>query len=125
MTKKSNLNSIEQQIKKLQEKKKAIRIKKEKDIGKYLLKSWKVSSLSTKEIFDLIDKYSPQNSYSSSSENDYVNNDDSYDTNNYSDSMVDAEPELDTNYDDNYTDTIEDVENNYSNNNYTDTIEDV
>ena len=55
MAQQNELISIDEQIKKLQEKKKALQEKQERDIGKYLLKSWGVYALSTKKIFELID----------------------------------------------------------------------
>ena len=55
MAEQNELVSINVQIKKLQEKKKFLQEKQEKDIGKYLLKSWGAYSLSTKKIFELID----------------------------------------------------------------------
>ena len=61
MSKQNSLTSIEEQIKKLQEKKKLLQEKQEKEIGKYLLKSWDVSSLNIKSIFDLIDLNKPDN----------------------------------------------------------------
>ena len=59
MAKQNNLNSIEEQIKKLQEKKRSLQEKQEKDVGKYLLKSWDISSLEEKDIFKLIDLNKP------------------------------------------------------------------
>ncbi len=55
MAEQNELVSIDVQIKKLQEKKKFLQEKQEKDIGKYLLKSWSAYTLSTKKIFELID----------------------------------------------------------------------
>jgi|GEM_PF-2325007 len=59
MSKHSDLNSIDEQIIKLQEKKKSLQAKQEKEIGKYLLKSWNVSSLNLEDIFKLIDLNKP------------------------------------------------------------------
>ena len=59
MAKQNNLDSIEEQIVKLQEKKKALQEKQEKEIGKYLLKTWNLSSLNIKDIFALIDLNKP------------------------------------------------------------------
>ena len=42
MAEQNELLSIDEQIKKLQDKKKSLQEKQEKDIGKYLLKSWGV-----------------------------------------------------------------------------------
>lgn len=53
------LESIEEQIKKLQEKKAALIEKQEKDIGKYLIKKWSLSSLTTEEIYKIIDNNKP------------------------------------------------------------------
>ncbi|MDS0525321.1 hypothetical protein NNC19_06495 [Clostridium sp. SHJSY1] len=61
MVKKNEINSIDDKIKKLQDKKRALQEKKEKEIGKYLLKSWGISSLNNKDIFYLIDNNSPKN----------------------------------------------------------------
>ncbi|HEY5587937.1 MAG TPA: hypothetical protein VIK86_03165 [Candidatus Paceibacterota bacterium] len=59
MSKHNNLDSIDEQIIKLQEKKKLLQAKQEKEIGKYLLKSWDVSSLNQEDIFKLIDLNKP------------------------------------------------------------------
>jgi len=59
MSKHNNLDSIDEQIIKLQEKKKLLQAKQEKEIGKYLLKSWDVSSLIQEDIFKLIDLNKP------------------------------------------------------------------
>lgn len=56
----NSLESIDGQIKKLQEKKAALIEKQEKDVGKYLLKSWSISSLSTEEIYKIIDNNKPK-----------------------------------------------------------------
>jgi len=61
MAEQNELLSIDEQIKKLQEKKKSLQQKQEKDIGKYLLKSWGVYALSTKKIFELIDSKKDKN----------------------------------------------------------------
>lgn len=61
MAKQNNLDLIEEKIIKLQEKKKSLQEKQEKEIGKYLLKSWDVSSLDEKDIFKLIDLNKPNN----------------------------------------------------------------
>lgn len=53
------LESIEEQIKKLQEKKAALIEKQEKDIGKYLIKKWSLSSLTTEAIYKIIDNNKP------------------------------------------------------------------
>ena len=55
MAEQNELVSIDVQIKKLQERKKSLQEKQERDIGKYLLKSWGAYALSTKKIFELID----------------------------------------------------------------------
>ena len=55
MAEQNELISIDDQIMKLKEKKKSLQDKQERDIGKYLLKSWDVYALSTKKIFELID----------------------------------------------------------------------
>ena len=55
MAEQNDLVSIDVQIKKLQERKKSLQEKQERDIGKYLLKSWGAYALSTKKIFELID----------------------------------------------------------------------
>lgn len=59
MAKQNNLTSIEEQIRKLQEKKRTLQEKQEKEVGKYLLKSWDISSLEDKDIFKLIDSNKP------------------------------------------------------------------
>ncbi|HEY5535224.1 MAG TPA: hypothetical protein VIL99_09860 [Ignavibacteria bacterium] len=59
MSKHNNLDSIDEQIIKLQERKKLLQAKQEKEIGKYLLKSWNVSSLNVEDIFKLIDLNKP------------------------------------------------------------------
>lgn len=61
MVKKNEFNSIDEKIKKLQDRKKALQEKKEKEVGRYLLKTWGVSTLNNKDIFYLIDKSSPKN----------------------------------------------------------------
>ena len=61
MAKQNNLDLIEEKIIKLQEKKKLLQEKQEKEIGKYLLKSWDISSLNEKDIFKLIDLNKPKN----------------------------------------------------------------
>lgn len=53
------LGSIDEQIKKLQVKKAALIEKQEKDIGKYLIKKWSLSSLTTEEIYKIIDNNKP------------------------------------------------------------------
>lgn len=60
MVKRNELNSIDEKIKKLQDKKRSLQEKKEKEVGRYLLKSWGISSLSNKDIFYLIDNNSPK-----------------------------------------------------------------
>ena len=64
MAKQNNLTSIEEQIKKLQEKKRTLQERQEKEVGKYLLKSWDIASLDEKDIFKLIDLNKP-NSFDS------------------------------------------------------------
>ena len=59
MARQNNLNSIEEQILKLQDKKKLLQERQEKEIGKYLLKTWDLSSLNIKDIFALIDLNKP------------------------------------------------------------------
>lgn len=59
MSKHNNLDSIDEQIIKLQERKKSLQARQEKEIGKYLLKSWNVSSLDEEDIFKLIDLNKP------------------------------------------------------------------
>ena len=59
MSKHNILDSIDEQIIKLQEKKKSLQTKQEKEIGKYLLKSWDVLSLNKEDIFKLIDLNNP------------------------------------------------------------------
>lgn len=59
MSKHNILDSIDEQIIKLQEKKKSLQTKQEKEIGKYLLKSWDVLSLNKEDIFKLIDLNKP------------------------------------------------------------------
>jgi len=59
MSKHTNLDSIDEQIMKLQEKKKSLQAKQERETGKYLLKAWNVSSLNLEDIFKLIDLNKP------------------------------------------------------------------
>lgn len=61
MSRQNNLDSIDEQIIKLQERKKSLQAKQEREIGKYLLKSWDILSLETKDIFKLIDLNKPTN----------------------------------------------------------------
>ncbi|HZK85362.1 MAG TPA: hypothetical protein VFC58_11975 [Desulfosporosinus sp.] len=60
MAKQDTLDSINEQILKLKEKKKALQEKQEREIGKYLLDSWDTSSLTLQEIFNLIDFNKPK-----------------------------------------------------------------
>jgi len=60
MDKQDTLDSINEQILKLKEKKKALQENQEKEIGKYLLKTWDTSSLNLKDIFNLIDSNKPK-----------------------------------------------------------------
>lgn len=60
MAKQDTLDSINEQILKLKEKKKALQEKQEREIGKYLLDSWDTSSLTLQEIFNLIDSNKPK-----------------------------------------------------------------
>ena len=55
MDKQDTLDSINEQILKLKEKKKALQENQEREIGKYLLKTWETSSLNLQDIFNLID----------------------------------------------------------------------
>ena len=61
MASKTSLNSIDEKIKKLQDRKKTLQEKQEKEIGIYLLKSWDINSLDAKSIFKLIDMNKPFN----------------------------------------------------------------
>lgn len=61
MSKRNNLDSIDEKIIKLQERKKSLQVRQEKEIGKYLLKSWNVSSLDEETILRLIDSNKPTN----------------------------------------------------------------
>lgn len=60
MAKQDTLDSINEQILKLKEKKKALQEKQEREIGKYLLDSWDTSSLNLQDIFNLIDSNKPK-----------------------------------------------------------------
>jgi hypothetical protein len=55
----NSLESIDEQIKKLQEKKATLIEKQEKDVGKYLIKKWSLSSLTAEEIYKIIDNIKP------------------------------------------------------------------
>jgi len=70
MDKQDTLDSINEQIFKLKEKKKALQENQEREIGKYLLKTWDTSSLNLQDIFNLIDSNKPKqiNDISNSSE---------------------------------------------------------
>lgn len=59
MIKRNDLDSIDEKIIKLQERKKYLQAKQEREIGKYLLKSWNVSSLDQESILKLIDSNKP------------------------------------------------------------------
>ncbi|MBK5242795.1 hypothetical protein [Clostridium sp.] len=59
MSKRNSLDSIDEKIIKLQERKKSLQAKQEREIGKYLLKSWNVSSLNEETILKLIDSNKP------------------------------------------------------------------
>ena len=60
MAKGETLDSINEQIMKLKEKKKALQEKQEREVGKYLLDTWDTSSLSLQDIFKLIDSNKPK-----------------------------------------------------------------
>jgi len=60
MDKQDTLDSINEQILKLKEKKKALQENQEREIGKYLLKTWDTSSLNLQDIFNLIDSNKPK-----------------------------------------------------------------
>lgn len=60
MDKQDTLDSINEQILKLKEKKKALQENQEREIGKYLLKTWDTSSLNLQDIFNLIDSHKPK-----------------------------------------------------------------
>jgi len=60
MAKQDTLDSINEQILKLKEKKKALQEKQEREIGKYLLDTWNTSSLTLQDIFNLIDSNKPK-----------------------------------------------------------------
>jgi len=72
MSKHNNLESIDEQIIKLQEKKKTLQAKQEKEIGKYLLKSWNVSSLDEETILKLIDSNKPTDIETFLNDNDNI-----------------------------------------------------
>lgn len=69
----NSLESIDEQIKKLQEKKATLIEKQEKDVGKYLIKKWSLSSLTTEEIYKIIDNIKPSFVANSNSNNDSNN----------------------------------------------------
>ena len=56
---KQNIDDIDLKIKKLQEIKALLLERKEREIGKYILKTWSVNSLSLTEIIKLIDSLTP------------------------------------------------------------------
>ena len=60
MAKGETLDSINEQILKLKEKKKALQERQEREIGKYLLDTWGTSSLNLQDIFKLIDSNKPK-----------------------------------------------------------------
>lgn len=60
MAKQDTLDSINEQILKLKEKKKALQEKQEREVGKYLLDTWDTSSLTLQDIFNLIDSNKPK-----------------------------------------------------------------
>lgn len=53
------IDSIEEQIKKLKEKKKRVQAKAEREIGKYLLKSWNITEINMNKIKQMIDDLNP------------------------------------------------------------------
>ena len=73
MAKQDTLDSINEQILKLKEKKKALQEKQEREIGKYLLDTWDTSSLSLQDIFELIDSNKPKQINELSDSNDTSN----------------------------------------------------
>ena len=73
MAKQDTLDSINEQILKLKEKKKALQEKQEREIGKYLLDTWDTSSLSLQDIFELIDSNKPKQINEPSDSNDASN----------------------------------------------------
>ena len=60
MAKQDTLDSINEQILKLKEKKKVLQEKHEREVGKYLLDTWDTSSLNLQDIFNLIDANKPK-----------------------------------------------------------------
>lgn len=72
MAKRNNLDSIDEKIIKLQERKKSLQAKQEKEIGKYLLKSWNVSSLDEETILKLIDSNKPTDIETLLTDNDNI-----------------------------------------------------
>ena len=72
MSKHKNLDSIDEQIIKLQERKKSLQAKQEREIGKYLLKSWNVSSLDKETILKLIDSNKPTDIETLLTDNDNI-----------------------------------------------------
>lgn len=73
LAKQDTLDSIDEQILKLKEKKKALQEKQEREIGKYLLDSWDTSSLSLQDIFELIDANKPKQINELSDSSNYSN----------------------------------------------------
>jgi len=73
MAKQDTLDSINEQILKLKEKKKALQEKQEREVGKYLLDTWDTSSLSLQDIFELIDSNKPKQINEQSNSNNYSN----------------------------------------------------
>lgn len=72
MAKRNNLDSIDEKIIKLQERKKSLQAKQEREIGKYLLKSWNVSSLDEETILKLIDSNKPTDIETLLTDNDNI-----------------------------------------------------
>lgn len=56
---KTNIQEIEEQIKKLQEKKKKLIVEQKLEIADYLIKSWNLENESTETILGIIEKTTP------------------------------------------------------------------
>lgn len=58
---KTTIQNIDEQIKKLQDKKRELLEKRNIEIGEHLIKSWSLENTDTEDILKLIDKLKPSN----------------------------------------------------------------
>lgn len=58
---KNKITDIDLEIEKLKKKKRDLIIKREREIGAYLLKTWNIENKTNEEIFQLIEKNKPIN----------------------------------------------------------------